>query len=467
MHEQEPGEPMNQYTPPPVLPHGPVGRMSTVDRTAAGAEAGSLDSRALERAAWRGAAIGAAVASAALLASATFFYGFSWILLMVAAGATALALAIAVTRARTTRQRLQVSADQRIAVAEALLANIPDPVILVDRAARVREANAAAQNLFPAMRRRAPIAYALRAPEVLGGIEQVLRTRAPARVEYTQRLPTERAFELLLGPLDIASGPEQDEEAVMLYFRDLTNAHRIERMRVDFIANVSHELRTPLASVLGFIETLEGPARDDAAGRARFLAIMREQALRMTRLIDELLSLSRIELRAHLAPTEAIDLMPVIRQILDTLAPLAREEGVTFHEALPDGPAMICGDRDELLRLVENLVENAVKYGGSGGRVDIALTPPEAAGRAWTLSVRDYGPGIARDDLPRLTERFYRADIATSRKKGGTGLGLAIVKHIVARHRGRLSIDSEPGEGAVFTVTLPGAEAVREPLPAH
>jgi len=467
MHEQEPGEPMNQYTPPPVLPHGPVGRMSPVDRPATGAEAGGLDSRALERAAWRGAAIGAAVASAALLVSATFFYGFSWILLIVALSATTFALAIAVTRARTTHRRLQVSADQRIAVAEALLANIPDPVILVDRAARVREANAAAQNLFPAMRRRAPIAYALRAPEVLGGIEQVLRTRAPARVEYTQRLPTERAFELLLGPLDIASGPEQDEEAVMLYFRDLTNAHRIERMRVDFIANVSHELRTPLASVLGFIETLEGPARDDAAGRARFLAIMREQALRMTRLIDELLSLSRIELRAHLAPTEAIDLMPVIRQILDTLAPLAKEEGVTFHEDLPDGPAVICGDRDELLRLVENLVENAVKYGGSGGHVDIALTPPEAAGRAWTLSVRDYGPGIARDDLPRLTERFYRADIATSRKKGGTGLGLAIVKHIVARHRGRLSIESEPGEGAVFTVTLPGAEALREPLPAH
>ena len=136
----------------------------------------------------------------------------------------------------------------------------------------------------------------------------------------------------------------------------------------------------PLSSVLGFIETLEGPARDDPTGRARFLAIMREQALRMTRLIDELLSLSRIELRAHVAPTEAIDLMPVIRQILDTLAPLAKEEGVTFHEALPDGPAIVCGDRDELLRLVENLVENAVKYGGAGGRVDIALTPPEAAG---------------------------------------------------------------------------------------
>ncbi len=467
MHEREPGEPMNQYTPPPVLPSGPVGSKASGQWASTGTTMPGPESRALEQAASRGAAMGATIAGLALLVTATLLHGFSWTLLAVAAGATALALAIAVTRARRTRQRLQVSTDQRIAVAEALLANIPDPVILVDRGARVREANSAAQNLFPAMRRRAPIAYALRAPEVLGGIEQVLRTRAPTRVSYTQRLPTERAFELLLGPLDIASGPEQDEEAVMLYFRDLTNAHRIERMRVDFIANVSHELRTPLASVLGFIETLEGPARDDPEGRARFLAIMREQALRMTRLIDELLSLSRIELRAHVAPTEAIDLMPVIRQILDTLAPLAKEEGVTFHEDLPDGPAMICGDRDELLRLVENLVENAVKYGGSGGRVDIALTPPEDAGRAWTLSVRDYGPGIARDDLPRLTERFYRADIATSRKKGGTGLGLAIVKHIVARHRGRLSIDSEPGEGAVFTVTLPGAEAVREQMPVH
>ncbi|MCC5979605.1 MAG: PAS domain-containing protein [Salinarimonas sp.] len=454
---------MNQYTPPPVLP-----RASAASDPSGSTDPARLDTRALERAASRGAAIGAAVASAALITTATLFYGFSWILLAVALSATALALVIAVTRARTTQKRLQVSADQRIAVAEALLANIPDPVILVDRAARVREANAAAQTLFPAMRRRAPIAYALRAPEVLGGIEQVLRTRAPARVTYTQRLPTERAFELLLGPLDIASGPEQDEEAVMLYFRDLTNAHRLERMRVDFIANVSHELRTPLASVLGFIETLEGPAREDADARARFLAIMREQAMRMTRLIDELLSLSRIELRAHVAPTEAIDLMPVIRQILDTLAPLAQEEGVTFHENLPKGPAMICGDRDELLRVVENLVENAVKYGGSGGRVDIGLTPPEPPGRAWTLSVRDYGPGIERDDLPRLTERFYRADVAQSRKKGGTGLGLAIVKHIVARHRGRLSIESEPGEGAVFSVTLPDAGSVSaERLAVH
>jgi two-component system phosphate regulon sensor histidine kinase PhoR len=461
MHDREPGEPMNQYTPPPVLP-----RASTAQASSGSADTGRFDAKAMERAAWRGAAIGAAVASGALLITAYLFYGFSWILLAVAVTATAFALLIAVTRARTTQKRLQVSADQRIAVAEALLTNIPDPVILVDRAARVREANAAAQALFPAMRRRAPIAYALRAPEVLGGIEQVLRTRAPTRVEYTQRLPTERAFELLLGPLDIASASAQDEEAVMLYFRDLTNAHRIERMRVDFIANVSHELRTPLASVLGFIETLEGPARDDADARARFLAIMRDQAMRMTRLIDELLSLSRIELRAHVAPTETIDLMPVIRQILDTLAPLAKEEGVTFHEDLPDAPAMVCGDRDELLRLVENLVENAVKYGGSGGRVDIALAPPDAPGRAWTLSVRDYGPGIGRDDLPRLTERFYRADVAQSRKKGGTGLGLAIVKHIVARHRGRLSIESEPGEGAVFTVTLPGAELVNAPIPA-
>ena len=169
----------------------------------------------------------------------------------------------------------------------------------------------------------------------------------------------------------------------MLYFRDLTNAHRIERMRVDFQSPMSAmNCAPPLSSVLGFIETLEGPARGTIRRAARVSSpSCAKQALRMTRLIDELLSLSRIELRAHVAPTEAIDLMPVIRQILDTLAPLAKEEGVTFHEALPDGPAIVCGDRDELLRLVENLVENAVKYGGAGGRVDIALTPPEAAGR--------------------------------------------------------------------------------------
>jgi two-component system phosphate regulon sensor histidine kinase PhoR len=223
-------------------------------------------------------------------------------------------------------------------------------------------------------------------------------------------------------------------------------------MRVDFIANVSHELRTPLASLVGFIETLQGPARDDPASRERFLDIMRDQAWRMTRLIDDLLSLSRIELREHVAPDRRVDLRLVAMQMLDTLRPMARDRGVNIAIDCSPEPAMVLGHDDELSRVVENLAENAIKYGESGKRVDVALT---RRGSEIELSVRDYGPGIAHEHLPRLTERFYRVDAAESRGKGGTGLGLAIVKHIVSRHRGRLAIESEPGQGAVFRVLLP------------
>ncbi len=241
-------------------------------------------------------------------------------------------------------------------------------------------------------------------------------------------------------------------------FHDLTPLRRVEEMRADFVANASHELRTPLAALSGFIETLQGSARDDAKARERFLAIMQDQARRMARLIDDLLSLSRIELNAHRRPDTPVDLVPIIRQVVDGLETLARDRGVTVHiEAVRT--LTVPGDRDELVRVFENLVENALKYGAPGKRVDIMLTQaasaegePEAQ-----VSVRDYGPGIAPEHLPRLTERFYRVDVRESRAQGGTGLGLALVKHILNRHRGRLSIDSMPGAGATFTVHLPTA----------
>jgi two-component system phosphate regulon sensor histidine kinase PhoR len=238
-------------------------------------------------------------------------------------------------------------------------------------------------------------------------------------------------------------------------FRDLTSARRLENMRADFVANASHELRTPLASLLGFIETLQGPARNDAAARERFLEIMREQGRRMARLVDDLLSLSRIEMRAHVEPSEVVDLGALVAQMVRTLSPLAQEQGVSLDLSLPGGECWVQGDRDELLQLTENLVENAVKYGASGQRVEVALAPRPGDRPHVELSVRDYGPGIPTEHLPRLTERFYRVDVGQSREKGGTGLGLAIVKHIVNRHRGRLDIESEPGRGAVFRVTLP------------
>jgi two-component system, OmpR family, phosphate regulon sensor histidine kinase PhoR len=245
-------------------------------------------------------------------------------------------------------------------------------------------------------------------------------------------------------------------------FHDLTPLRRVEEMRADFVANASHELRTPLAALLGFIETLQGSAREDAKARERFLAIMQEQARRMARLIDDLLSLSRIELNAHRRPDTPADLVPIVRQVADGLETLARDRGVSLH--IDAGNALaVHGDHDELVRVFENLVENALKYGAAGRRVDIKVaTGSSADGEPEALvSVRDYGPGIAPEHLPRLTERFYRVDVGESRAQGGTGLGLALVKHILNRHRGRLTIDSAPGAGATFTVHLPTA------VPAH
>jgi two-component system phosphate regulon sensor histidine kinase PhoR len=225
-------------------------------------------------------------------------------------------------------------------------------------------------------------------------------------------------------------------------------------MRADFIANASHELRTPLATLSGFIETLQGPAREDTAARERFLAIMRAQATRMARLIDDLLSLSRIELNAHLRPDKEVDLVPLIRQTIDGLQTLARDRGVEVRVTAPER-LIVHGDRDELLRVFENLIENGLKYAPSGKRLDVTLAASEGAKGEAHVAVRDYGPGIAPEHLPRLTERFYRVDVVDSRAQGGTGLGLALVKHILARHRGRLTIESVPGEGATFTALMP------------
>jgi two-component system, OmpR family, phosphate regulon sensor histidine kinase PhoR len=334
-----------------------------------------------------------------------------------------------------------------------VLAVVPDPVVLVDRAGLVREANAAARALLPVLREGQPLSLALRDPDVLAALEEVLGGGGTAAVAYRPRIPTERSFEVQIGALrDPAADPAS---GALLLFRDFTEARRIERMRVDFIANASHELRTPLASLLGFIETLQGPAREDPAVRERFLEIMRGQARRMTRLIDDLLSLSRIELRAHVPPDAPVDLAEIAQRMIETLSPLAAERGVAIALATEGGPHRVPGDRDELLRVAENLIENAIKYGESGGRVEVAVARRDGRSPRVELAVRDFGPGIAPEHLPRLTERFYRVDMAESRDKGGTGLGLAIVKHIVARHRGQLTIESDPGRGAVFRVVLP------------
>ncbi len=334
-------------------------------------------------------------------------------------------------------------------------------MILVDQRALVVEANEAARLLLPGLKLGHPLSFALRSPVVLDGIDAVLASSEPLRVEYSEHVPSERTFEVHIGPLRSQALDRDARSGVVLFFRDLTSARRLEAMRTDFVANASHELRTPLASLLGFVETLQGPARNDPAARERFLDIMRQQAQRMTRLIDDLLSLSRIEMRLHVPPTSRVDLADITRQMIEALTALARDRGVTLHAELPAEPVIVLGDRDELLRLLENLIINAAKYGEGGGKVDVALGRAQAPnGRGQVvLSVRDYGPGIAPEHLPRLTERFYRVDVEQSRQKGGTGLGLAIVKHIVNRHRGSLEIESEPGAGACFVVRFPEADS--------
>ncbi|GJE37591.1 ATP-binding protein [Methylobacterium persicinum] len=355
-------------------------------------------------------------------------------------------------RRRTQPPTRPIAGTPRHAVAEALLAHIPDPVILVDRRTRVLEANPAARALLPALHLSHPLAFALRNPEVTDAVEIVLSGGPSQRVSYETRVPLERAFEIQIGALQV---PDGSGAGAMLFLRDLTSSHRLESMRVDFVANASHELRTPLSSLLGFIETLQGPAREDAAARERFLEIMQVQAHRMRRLIDDLLSLSRIELREHVAPTGLVDLGALARQMVDAQAPLAAARGATVTLADGAGPYPVQGDPDELVRVIENLIENAVKYGGGEVRVGLARDTDPRLGPRIVLTVADDGPGIAPEHIPRLTERFYRVDVASSRARGGTGLGLAIVKHALRRHRGRLTIESEVGKGTVARVTLP------------
>ncbi len=314
--------------------------------------------------------------------------------------------------------------DKRIlaALAEAM----PGPVIVVDSAMRAIAGNAAARALLPAWRIGDPLAIALRAPEVLDAVRRVCAGGASETVRWVERVPIEQTFDVSIAPIML-----DKPIGVAISVIDLTDAMRAERMRTDFVANASHELRTPLASLLGFVETLQGPARNDATAREQFLGIMRDQAQRMSRLIDDLLSLSRIEQKQHVRPQGAVDLVAVVRHVIDTLTPLARE---TEADIAFDAPseAVAPGDRDELIRLVENLVENAIKYGAKGEEAPRVAVSLMREGDFWVLSVRDNGPGVAAEHIPRLTERFFRTDAGASRAKGGTGLGLAIVKHILA-----------------------------------
>ena len=339
----------------------------------------------------------------------------------------------------------------------AAVAGLPDAVIVVDRQMIVIAFNGKAQAIAPGIVTGLPVSLALRVPDLIDAIRRTVATGQGQQVEFFERVPADRWSEAFVNPITLPAEHVPGRELFVVTLHDLTPMRRMEEMRADFVANASHELRTPLASLAGFIDTLQGSAKDDTNARARFLDIMKAQATRMARLIDDLLSLSRIELRAHLQPQTHVDLVAILRHVADGLQVLARDRGVDIKIDMPPEALTIRGDRDELIRAFENLVENALKYGSSGKRIEITGRREQTSegGAEALIAVRDFGPGIAPEHLPRLTERFYRVDVGESRAQGGTGLGLALAKHVFNRHRGRLTIDSIPGQGATFTARLP------------
>jgi len=365
-----------------------------------------------------------------------------------------------------------------------ILERLPDPILVVAggkaedlTSRRFVYANAAARELFFIQRPGGPLTTAVRAPEVLEAADEALYGRASGSAVYEPGGAQGRVWRARATPLRPAS--EGGPALALLTFRDETEVRRAEQTRADFLANASHELRTPLASLSGFIETLRGHARDDAGAREKFLSIMHLQARRMSRLIDDLMSLSRIELNEHVPPAGEVDLALAIADALDALAPQAGERGVTFRVVAPPSGPSIVGDRDQVLQVIQNLAENALKYSPRGGEVVVELTqglsaadaahprserashmslltPDHAGGQTYAvLRIQDSGPGLAREHLPRLTQRFYRVEGQKSGERSGTGLGLAIVKHILNRHRGGLCVESVEGEGATFTAFFP------------
>ena len=360
--------------------------------------------------------------------------------------------------------------------AQLILELLPEPVILVQGAEgeppEIAYGNQAAREVFRLELAGAPLGAALRRPEVLETIEHALATSTSAEVAFETIGVQPRFWRAFARPLEAEpGGPRQ----LVVVLRDETDARRTERMRADFLANASHELRTPLASLAGFVETLRTHAKDDPEARDKFLGIMAQQATRMARLVDDLLSLSRIELNEHIAPSGRVDLARTVQDVADALRPLTAERDVTVAITAAPDAAPVTGDRDQLVQVIQNLVDNAVKYTPRGGKVRVVLqaaasldaarapsrtgvglsllSPDSSDGQAYVVvRVTDEGPGIARQHLPRLSERFYRVE---GQRSGGTGLGLAIVKHVVNRHRGGFAVESAEGEGSTFSVYLP------------
>jgi two-component system phosphate regulon sensor histidine kinase PhoR len=420
---------------------------------------------------WRRPYLGLAVATILIIGLAAAAGATAW---LVAALASACVLAIGLYLAAPKRGARGGASDLSIPrrspfslpeAARELLECVGDPLLVLDAGGRVVFANRASHAIVGPDAERKHITAVLRTPELLEAVERILAGGEAESVTFSIPVPVLRHHQAHVSHSVAAHG---GGASILIQIRDLTAVRRAEELRADFVANASHELRTPLAAVSGFIDTLRGHAKNDAEARDRFLEIMSVEAGRMRRMIDDLLSLTRIELNEHNPPSGAVDVVGVVRAAAEALAPLAQADRVRVSIA-SHLPLMVVGDRDELTQVFQNLIHNAIKYGREGGEVRVKFGHAEALGRREGgnqvfVAIEDEGEGIPREAIPRLTERFYRVDVKRSRERGGTGLGLAIVKHILNRHQGRLHVESTPGEGSVFTVFLP-AMAASVPAP--
>ena len=351
--------------------------------------------------------------------------------------------------------------DARLPLDAGMLDGLSDPVFLVDEDRIIVDCNRAARHLLGVEALGTALDKSLDSAPAISAIGDTLRGTSVESIEVFLPYPIARTYELSVWRLpDLKStGPAW----AMVILHDITAAKEAARMRADFVANVSHELRSPLSSLLGFIETLRGPARDDPEATERFLGIMDSEAQRMTRLINDLLALSKVETEEHIRPENSVELGPVLLQVVNTLSVRAKERAMDINLDVPNDLSLVMGDSDELTQVFQNLISNAVSYGNTGTPIRVVAAErnplPGSNNPGVSVAIVNRGEGIPREEISRLTERFYRVDKGRSRSMGGTGLGLAIVKHIVARHRGHLEIESAPGEETSFTVFLPQAMA--------
>ena len=393
------------------------------------------------------------------------------------------AMVAGIGRLHRADQRRQRNVQRQLDATAKLIETLNDPLVLIGPSRRVIRSNGAAREMLGDRVDGRDLAESVRHPDVLGAVDAVLRGEGMRTVEFVRPVPIEQVFQARVEPYDGVAEPNRDgpdddglgasvSPFALLTFHDITAIRRSEQMRADFVANASHELRTPLSTLMGFIETLRGPARDDEEARDKFLTIMDEQANRMSRLVNDLLSLSRIELDEHKAPSGEVDLHAILKGVMATLELKAARKGMTLALDGEAGVPVVIGEPDQLTQVFQNLIDNAINYANANSQVRVLLRRSRArgplrSGPSVAVSVVDQGDGIPKSHIPRLTERFYRVDPARSRALGGTGLGLAIVKHIVSRHRGRLTVESEVGKGSTFTVALPSLPAAERSVPAE